>query len=104
MECGLLYVRVTSIATKLCVAEKFREVPIFAVSRCGKPTSFDHLIGKRKHRWGNLNTQYLGGPQIKTEVEFGYLFDRNIADAFPFQNLVNKKCRTMPYCGKIRAV
>src|SRR6476619_6568471 len=21
----------------------------------------DHLVGKRKHRWGNLDTQYLGG-------------------------------------------
>jgi hypothetical protein len=28
MECGLLYVRLTPIATKFCVAEEFRDVPI----------------------------------------------------------------------------
>jgi hypothetical protein len=28
MECGLLYVRLTPIAAKLCVAAKFRDVPI----------------------------------------------------------------------------
>ena len=42
---------------------------------------FDHLVGKRKHRWGNLNTQYLGGLQIKAEVKLGWSLDRNIADA-----------------------
>src|SRR6478752_4770663 len=43
---------------------------------------FDHLVGKRKHRWGNLDTQYLGGAQIRTEVKLSWSFDRNIADAF----------------------
>src|SRR5450631_4517247 len=64
---------------------------------------FDHLVGKRKHRWGNLNTQHLGGPQIKTEVKLR-LLDRNIADPFSPQNLVNKMGAAVPKCGEIYAV
>jgi hypothetical protein len=39
MECGLLYFRLTLVATKFCIAEEFRDVPLNepapAGGRCG---------------------------------------------------------------------
>ena len=63
----------------------------------------DHLVGQRQHRRGNRNTQRLGGPQIKTEVKLG-LLDRNIADPFALQYLVNKRSAAVPKRGEIHPV
>ena len=64
---------------------------------------FDHLVCKRQHRWGNLNTKHLGGPQIKTEVKL-WTLDQNIADLFSPQNFINKISTAVPQCGEIHAV
>jgi hypothetical protein len=59
MECGLLYFRLTLIATKFCVAEEFRDVPEAEMPQlilAGKPDtrpfraaqsySTDRIVGK----------------------------------------------------------
>ena len=57
--------------------------------RCRKKQLFDHLIGSGKQRRRDVEPERLGRNQVDDEIEFGRLFDRDVAWLRPTQNLVD---------------
>ena len=55
--------------------------------------SFDHLVGPQQERFRDCETKRLGGRQIDDQIEFGWLFDRNVGRLCTTQNFVDKILR-----------
>jgi hypothetical protein len=51
---------------------------------------FDHLVGAQQKRFRNSKPECFGGLEIDDKLEFGRLFDRDIAGFRPVQNLVDE--------------
>ena len=52
---------------------------------------FDHLVGAQQNRSGHIDTEHLRGLQIDDRLEFGGLFDGNIAGFRALENLIHEE-------------
>jgi hypothetical protein len=59
---------------------------------CSKTTCHDHLVGGDEERGRHGEIERLGGGWIDYQIEFGWLFYRNIGGVRPAQNLVDEVC------------
>jgi hypothetical protein len=54
-----------------------------------RDASFNHLVGAREQRRGNVEAERPRGGQIDYKIEFGRLFDGDVCGLRPTQNLVD---------------
>ena len=54
-----------------------------------RPTSFDHLVGRRTERRWHNQAERLGGLEIDDQFDLGRLFDRKVGRFGTLENLVD---------------
>src|SRR6266511_6312525 len=72
-----------------CDVAKVPGSDICSAANCGL---FDHLVGNGEHARGNVEAKRFCGLEIDDKLEFGRLFDRQIAGIGALENSVDVAC------------